>query len=96
MNKCNEVLRTEIRNSWEVSHMQKVVDTHLNFEYVGWLENKVIALRDQIESAPKAPNSDYAAALRVRCEFIKHINDSGLNINYDDWVQQRLNAAKAD
>jgi hypothetical protein len=46
MNEEDEVLRKEIRNSWERVHLQKVVDTYLNFDYVGWLENKVIALKN--------------------------------------------------
>ena len=37
-------------------------------------------------------NSDYATALRVRCEFIRYIDENKLNVNYDDWLRERLNA----
>lgn len=49
-----------------------------------------------VESAPSASNNtDYAAALRVRKEFISFVDGNVALANFDDWLQQRLNSAKS-
>ena len=49
-----EILRSEIRRLWKTATMQTIVHTHLNFEYVQYLEDQVIALKTA-ETGQHAP-----------------------------------------
>jgi crotonobetainyl-CoA:carnitine CoA-transferase CaiB-like acyl-CoA transferase len=56
--------------------------------------NMLLAAQTNGGQSPQAPNSDYAAAIRVYDEMIC---DNGLasNINFRTFCEQRLNSAKA-